>query len=530
MINFLEFIKGDIESKKTYISSLPTNNKSNIKKYNEILSSYIIKYNEYKSSVKKYLEVKSSTYRLEEKTFNLDEINSKLKELNYVCSIMNPYNTYFEKMDFDKMMYKMDNFGEFNFEEINNVINNLVDKFLVAGVALMKDDFNYTYYVKKYMAVFLDNRQNKNNSMDNLNNIFEEIYWLNPEIINHISICFRKLIRKYEKNFNNYLNSIKKDLMIKFNISNYDDAINKYHEKYKELNIAKEESVFGIIEQAKDGIIDIKNYFPDSKNRISLFESLSIHSLDYENKNEMDKFYDNLYKLKLNIIEYSNYLYFLPLFKNFKNTYQKKLVDDKKELNKNLESILSEIKNNENKLDKLNKKIFYSKNNLNIKKDIQDSLILANEIYSLHKKYDLEYFDVKVLYYINKYSSIKDLLNIYYSFDYFKMISLKKCFSIENYNELLNNLQKLDTFALNPENVICNVINIFEDENIKNMIVNKYRLVNINIIDDNLSSGDINSIISNIENVLRINEIEKSNLSVEKIWFITEVEKIINKK
>ena len=62
------------------------------------------------------------------------------------------------------------------------------------------------------------------------------------------------------------------------------------------------------------------------------------------------------------------------------------------------------------------------------------------------------------------------------------------------------------------------------------MIVNKYRLVNINIIDDNLSSGDINSIISNIENVLRINEIEKSNLSVEKIWFITEVEKIINKK
>ena len=110
------------------------------------------------------------------------------------------------------------------------------------------------------------------------------------------------------------------------------------------------------------------------------------------------------------------------------------------------------------------------------------------------------------------------------------MISLKKCFSIENYNELLNNLQKLDTFALNPENVICNVINIFEDENIKNMIVNKYRLVNINIIDDNLSSGDINSIISNIENVLRINEIEKSNLSVEKIWFITEVEKIINKK
>ena len=39
MNNFLEFIDNDIEAKKTLLSSMPINNKTNIKKYNEKIAS-----------------------------------------------------------------------------------------------------------------------------------------------------------------------------------------------------------------------------------------------------------------------------------------------------------------------------------------------------------------------------------------------------------------------------------------------------------------------------------------------------------
>ena len=48
MNNFLEFIDNDIEAKKTLLSSMPINNKTNIKKYNEKIASIYENYVYYK--------------------------------------------------------------------------------------------------------------------------------------------------------------------------------------------------------------------------------------------------------------------------------------------------------------------------------------------------------------------------------------------------------------------------------------------------------------------------------------------------
>ena len=73
MNNFLEFINEDIEAKKTLLSSMPTNNKTNAKKYNEKIDSTIDTYNEYKENVKKYLKAKSESFE--------DKENTKRKKL-----------------------------------------------------------------------------------------------------------------------------------------------------------------------------------------------------------------------------------------------------------------------------------------------------------------------------------------------------------------------------------------------------------------------------------------------------------------
>ena len=94
MNNFLEFINEDIEAKKTLLSSMPTNNKTNAKKYNEKIDSTIDTYNEYKENVKKYLKAKSESFEDKEKETSVDEeaLEKKVKALKHVVVILNPLN------------------------------------------------------------------------------------------------------------------------------------------------------------------------------------------------------------------------------------------------------------------------------------------------------------------------------------------------------------------------------------------------------------------------------------------------------
>ena len=60
--------------------------------------------------------------------------------------------------------------------------------------------------------------------------IFEKIYWVNPEIINHIELCFRMLSFKYEKEFNSVKNIKQAKAQNEKVVTNF---IEKIKENYK---------------------------------------------------------------------------------------------------------------------------------------------------------------------------------------------------------------------------------------------------------------------------------------------------------
>jgi hypothetical protein len=114
--------------------------------------------------------------------------------------ILNPSNTFFEKMGFDNLLFEISNYYDFNFNSLNEIINRFLDKFELAGITISNHDFDYTCYVHEYMTSFLEVRNKKSENYDEVSEIFEKIYWVNPEIIEHIELNFRKLIKKHEKN------------------------------------------------------------------------------------------------------------------------------------------------------------------------------------------------------------------------------------------------------------------------------------------------------------------------------------------
>ena len=541
MSNFLNFIEEDTEAKKVLISTMPTKTKTNIKKFNSKIDDVVEKYNEYEKAVKKYIDTKSKSFDIKKNKKDLEEINNRVNTLERVKFVLNPINTPLEKMGFDNLLYQISNYYDFNFNSLNDIINQFLDKFELAGIKLSSDEFDYTCYVREYMVTFLEARASKNGNYDNISSTFEKIYWVNPEIIEHIELNFRKLIKKHEKEFNEYIEDLQDKVKKDNQITDYNDCLEKLKIAHAELDEIHEEDISDIIALAKNGEIDINTYFEDSKVRTTAYSELMIEPLDLKDKNSMTKFYDSLEKLKFNLEEYSNYLKFVPLFEDFKNAYEKFIPkeDDKKAiLNKELKNIESKINDKESKLEKLNKDIFNEdvglfglKNKANIIKKYKiDSIKMARELYDLYKVYDEEYIKDKITPILNNSLTISDLLHLYYSFDYFKKRAIKKTFDITTYDEIIKLSESFDLFAMNPNNVIINGVPLFEETDLTRVIVNKYRIDNVNLTEGDLTEENLEVLLNKVKFVLRIREIEKSSTSVDKIWFMVQVKKINDAK
>lgn len=540
MNNFLDFIKEDIEAKKTLIDTLPTKTKTNKKNYNEKIDLILNKYETYNVSLLKYINSKNSKLKVKEEKKNLEKISNEVANLEHIRFVLNPLNTYVEKMGFDSLLYEMNHYSEFQFGSLNKILNDFLDKFELINVKLSSEDFDYTCYVKEYMTAFLDVRNKKNAKYEKVSKIFEQIYWLSPNLIEHIELNLRSLIRVYSKEFEKYIEKIQKEIKVEHDIKNYDECLKKLQKAYLDLKIAEEENISDIVTKAQNRDFEISDYLCDSKIRTEAYTSLSIDSLNMNDKSEMENFYENLAKLKENLVEYSNYRQFIPLMMDFKSSYEKELKTEKKDINNKLREIGSDIKTKEKELYKINKKInnkpLFKIKKLN-KEEINslkaESINIANQLYKLYKSYEKEYFRNKVLPHLNKSFTISNFLELYYSFDYFKKVAIKNVFKISDYDSLIAYSESFDLFAMNLNNVIMSGVFLFDKEDVSSIIVKKYRLSKINITDDDLHTDNIENLINKIILLLRINKIENSETSVEKIWFMTEVkdinEKISNK-
>jgi hypothetical protein len=535
MNNFLDFIDSDIEAKKTLLSSMPINNKTNIKKYNEKIASICESYKYYKESVLKYLEAKSESFECSEERVNVDEIFKEFEEYKNMKFLLNPMNSFKEKMGFDNLFYDIHNYSNFTFEDINGIIKKIIKKFKVVGIDLNADDFKYTCYVNEYMTEFFK----VSDDYTKLNEVFEKIYWYNPNIIEHIELNFRKLIRKYHKNFESYISREQQTLLRKNNFKDYGEFLTALKQKYHEFVGASDESIHDIIEMAKKSEIEINNYFSDSKFRLSTFSSLTINEIDYSDEKTVEELLSVLGKLRTNVLEYSNYLKFIPLFNYFKDKYGKKSSIDSNAVA--LKNLTAQISAKESKLESINSKIFndnkislslFKKSSSENLKNLKiESLNIAKELYDLYYKEEQMEFENRIFSLKNdSLLLISDVVRLYYSYNFFKKETFEKIFNLTTYNEVIDLCNEFDEFAANPTNIIINGINTFEDTDVASVICNKYKLENINLEVADLDEDSLFSLRNKIDFVFRVYKIERSNLSVEKIWFIVQVYKILGKE
>ena len=109
-------------------------------------------------------------------------------------------------------------------------------------------------------------------------------------------------------------------------------------------------------------------------------------------------------------------------------------------------------------------------------------------------------------------------------------MTIRKAYETNSYEEIIKYSSNFDLYAMDSTNIIITGIPVFEESNIPRIISNKYRIGSINVTEDELQEENLKNLLNKITLILRIKKIEESPLTVEKVWFMTWVEKMIAKE
>ena len=188
MINELN---AKIEQINSNIEVLPTNNRKNKEKYIEYLDECLNQYrpmleqceteikNRYNEVLAKY---KDLTYSLFDTSIDYNSL--KLSDVRAFSS---------EKMNLDSLLYRLNNSPrETNLDEVNKILLQLISNFKIAGIDLKESDFTHSEAVNLYIKTLLSGGAN-------IQDVFNDIYWKNPDIIKQIELNIKYL---YYKNDN----------------------------------------------------------------------------------------------------------------------------------------------------------------------------------------------------------------------------------------------------------------------------------------------------------------------------------------
>ena len=501
-----ELLVNEINSIKEVISNMPQTTKKNKQKYlayiKEKLDIYhqkeILTINEIK---KRFDEI---SQKEQKDNNNYQQIEEEKNILFDQLLILNEYNTPYEKINLDKIIYNINHYYEENLDSLNEEIKKALSCFQKVNIKLSNNSFWYSKYLNEYMNKFIT--ENDNTMVKQL---LDEVYWKSPDIIAEIAISIIDLYNKNEKTFKEHFNSEKNNILKN---TNQKELIDKYNDLSKNIK-NQEYTIDNLAKNFINGTENTKDYEQDK------YESY----LNLISNNKVEQ--DTLEKLSNTLYEYKVYKEYKFIIDKFIEIYKEK--DKYKNIYKNL---IKDIKKQEKKVKKINNQIKRQEKWFKKQEKIEMlELSLKNEINILKEKYQ----DIDIIR-INE--QISNLNNNTTYYDAFKIITsnytyLRKILEEENSDitdEEVDNKQKfLQEFLFSNKLTILDNINILNETSIANIISNRYKLLNLK-----LENEDIDNNLENIMETLRkikiINIIDNSNIDISELEFQFEANKIIN--
>ena len=499
----IDKLNEDIAKINSNLDILPKKTKKNIEKYESYLDSSIEKYEYLLNKVKEEIELRSSNVKNRYSNLTYEEIDTTI---DYDSIKLSDYRARSsEKLNLENLFYKLEHSSN-NLDDINNTLMTLISNFRDAGIGLTEQDFTITKFVHEYIKALLSSR-------DNIQDVFNDIYWKDSDILKHIELNFRYLYHKNEK----YLNDYFKEKFVTFEFSRF---IHEHKNKIMANEKSKLESEKYSFDLFMNGDYDVNEFLNEGR-KDELLNSILVNREDARN-------YENIVKLRKSLYEYKEYKRFEFIIKDMKVLYEHK--SEYKDL---LSNKLKEISKKEKTIFGLNKKInctgFF-------KPSAQKIIALETEKYKLLdeivKDYDeLDTLKIKdtIYNYVNEETNYYDLFKLTtYNFNYFVEL-LKKENSDITTEEIKSRLDELQKYIYDNYVDIIDNIRISENKELDKIVCDKYKLNGINVNHDNLELDAIDKYIQTIDKAILYFNIDKLHLDLEGIKFVLDSKDIVKK-
>ncbi len=497
--------------------------KSAVKERNEYVEEQIKKFDKYQVEVYRLLKLRVNSLLPSDKSNHYDSLKKNIEKEKQIIVFNNSDYSIDFKLGIFKLISSIDINDDVSLNTINNTFLNIIKIFEDASIKLTISDFTYSMFTEKYMHVFLDNIEKNNRFEEIMKKCFDSIYWECPDIIKHLKLNFWSLLEKYDEKLKIYTDAVSYQLLQK---TGYDknSLIDKYLGNVNKYNLEVSRDEFYNLDSFLSKKKNVLDYLDDSATRVKNLDQFVIDG-EFKDIEDSSKFYDNMVELAHTLSVLKLYYRYEFIIKDIQDKYSKKDANKSVFSNK-----LKEVNTEEGKRKKIyndylkacGKNLFHKVNEEKIK---SNKLAINEEILKLDTLYN-ELHDLEIVELINKKVNSTDSLYDLFSLSYESYYYLEKMFN-EHFKDsddysFEEELNKYFDFIYSPYNDFLKKINGFSMVDVSSVITDKYRLLGINVTNDNISVDNLDSFMDSVNYVKFIDDILKGDLSFDDINVIVK--------
>lgn len=510
-MNNLEGLTEEISIDKEILNTLPQNNKRNTKLYADKIDELLQKYNGYNSEILVEVEKRSKKYDSLKMSDEVTTLENEVKNIEKYLFMLEENNSSYQKMGLDREISNLTYYYKNDLKVVNNTIRYSISKFKDAGISITAKDFMFNKYVNEYVSAVIDNK-----SEEELNSIFEKIYWKCPDIISYIEVNIRYVFLKNEKAIDKFYKGQKDKILSIFPGNTIKD---KYSNLKKENIESFKKDKYLIVKKFLNGEYQVKDY-----NQNSILDIMKRFTgrtdLAEASEEELDSILQNLIKYLHTLIEYQNYVKFKFVIEKVKEVYNSK--DQYKDA---YTKTRKEIDVLEKKILKLGKTGLFKKDN---DQNLAEQTKLVKELKEKYKELDLNEAYNKMISVLNEHSSLYDALKIaslYYKFLFKCIIEFDTEIQDDGIKHMVRDLRK---FVNWPYFTILNNIEITEQKEIMFIIKDRYNLTNIIVTNEDLDADNVEGVINTLKKCEVYYYLKANKINLQELSETYEFKKILN--
>ena len=536
-----EQIKKEIEVNENHINSFPLETETGTKKMKEkfhrnavkernaYIEKELIKFKEYQKSTYQKLNSYVQANMPEDKNNQYNEEQQNLEEMLKILPLTNDKISLEMKLGYAHIFYELSEEAGASLKVINTCILDFIQKMKDAQIELTINNFSYSPFTLAYMTDLLKNKDQENFD-DLMQESFKNIYWECPEIIMHIKRNLQYLVKKNHQKLKEYNRTLATKVVQERNLT-MNTIENVYQSTRSGLEAKTAKDEYNNLQMFLNKVKNIDDYIQGAPLRSKSFNHLVIKETYQELTGEEKQVFDReIINLGKHLQVLKTYYRYESIVKDLIERFKKKEESKTKYISKE-----KEIETEEKTREKLYKE--YQKANgiglfarKNETKKAEMKVKMKEQINKLDKLYqeleELE-IDIKIAENLTEGSSIYDaLITSLSSYTYIEKTMIEKFKDADVDFNLSNYVKEYLEFIYNPNADFLRKITVLLDYDIAAVVSEKYELLGIHLDKEEITEDAIDSEIQTVNVVTLVNNINASNISIDKIKLICDINKI----